>query len=128
MKLKQLVAGVATGYVTKAVQFVASMALVPFLLRPEVLGVENYGRVFTLIAFMSFGTVLTAGIRLSFVRSISQAVGDDPHADRIAIKSFPTRKGFLSWTITRKYSKIPRSMQSFFAPLTLSTKPKCWGR
>lgn len=76
MKLKQLVGGVATGYVTKAVQFVASMALVPFLLRPEILGVDDYGRAFTLVAFMGIGTVITAGIRLSFVRSISQAVGE----------------------------------------------------
>ena len=75
MKLRQLAAGVATGYVTKAVQFVATMALVPFLLRPEILGVDDYGRAYTLIAFMGLGSVLTAGIRLSFVRSVSRDLG-----------------------------------------------------
>jgi len=87
LKLRQLAAGVATGYVTKAVQFVATMALVPFLLRPDILGVDDYGRAFALIAYMGIGTVVTAGIRLSFLRSISQAVGDDPDGTRRAVGS-----------------------------------------
>lgn len=78
MKLKQLAAGIATGYVVKGVQFLAAMVLVPFLLRRDILGVEGYGRAFTLIAFMGAGAVMTAGVRLSFERSISRALGSDP--------------------------------------------------
>ena len=79
MKLRQLAAGIATGYVAKVVQFIAAVALVPFLLRPEILSLEGYGRAFTLIAFMGAGTLITVGVRLSFERSISKAVGSDPH-------------------------------------------------
>jgi len=78
VKLKQLTAGIATGYVVKGVQFLAAMVLVPFLLRRDILGVEGYGRVFTLIAFMGAGTVVTMGVWLSFERSISKALGSDP--------------------------------------------------
>jgi hypothetical protein len=78
VKLKQLTAGIATGYVVTGVQFLAAMVLVPFLLRRDILGVEGYGRAFTLIAFMGAGAVITVGVRLSFERSISKAVGSDP--------------------------------------------------
>jgi len=76
LKLRQIAGGVATGYFTKAIQFVTTMLLVPFLLRPDVLGVEEYGRAFTLIAFMGVCSFVTAGIRLSFLRSISQGIGE----------------------------------------------------
>lgn len=77
MKLKQLTAGIATGYVVTAVQFLSAMVLVPFLLRRDILGVEGYGRAFTLIAFMGVGVVVTVGVRFSFALSISRALGSD---------------------------------------------------
>lgn len=81
MRVRQIVTGVTSGYVTKGVQFVAALAVVPFLLRSSVLGLEGYGTAFTLLAFSNFIGLLTDGPRKSFTRSISQAIGDHPEAE-----------------------------------------------
>lgn len=80
MKVRQVVSGVASGYLTKAIQFVAALAVVPFLLRSSVLGLAGYGTAFTLVAFSNFIGLLTDGPRKSFTRSISQAIGEHPAA------------------------------------------------
>lgn len=75
MNIKQILSGVVSGYLTKVVQLVASVAIVPFLLAPDVLGVEDYGRAFTILGAVSVIGIAVAGIHLSADRAISQAVG-----------------------------------------------------
>ncbi len=83
MKLQQLIGGIASGYVTKAAQFIAAIALVPFLLREEVLGLDGYGRVFTILAIITAPRLLFDGLRLSFIRRISTSI--DSSDDRITV-------------------------------------------
>ncbi|HKE11353.1 MAG TPA: hypothetical protein VKE73_07245, partial [Myxococcota bacterium] len=80
MKLRQIVSGVFSGYLTKAVQFLAAISVVPFLLRSSVLGLDGYGSAFTVISFFGFLTLIVDGPRNSFTRSVSQAVGGHPEA------------------------------------------------
>jgi hypothetical protein len=74
VKIRQLASGIASGYVAKAVQFVASIALVPFYLRDDILGLEGYGLAFTILAATQFLTLFTNGLRLAFTRTVAQAV------------------------------------------------------
>lgn len=78
MKIKEVVTGVVSGYASKAVQLLASIVVVPFLLDPTVLGIEDYGRAFSILAAVSVIGVACAGIHLSADRAIAQAVGRAP--------------------------------------------------
>jgi O-antigen/teichoic acid export membrane protein len=75
MNVKQIVTGVLSGYVTKAVSLLASILVVPFLLDPDVLGVEDYGRAFSILGVVSVVGLFCAGIHMSADRSIARAVG-----------------------------------------------------
>lgn len=77
MKLSELSAGIASGYFTKAVQFLATVGIVPFLLRDDVLGLDRYGAAFTLLGIVSVLSLLTSGLRMSFDRSIAHEIGSD---------------------------------------------------
>jgi len=74
LKLRQLVTGIAAGYASKGVQLVASLLLVPFFLREEVLGLDGYGRAFTVSALIGLLPLLTGGLSFSLIRSISRAL------------------------------------------------------
>lgn len=75
MKLHQIVTGVLSGYASKAVALLASVAVVPFLLDPSVLGVEEYGRAYSILAVVSVIGIACAGIHLAADRAIARAVG-----------------------------------------------------
>ncbi len=75
MKLRDLLSGIASGYLSKAIQLVVSLALVPFLLRQDVLGLEDFGRASAILAAVQLLTLCTDGIRISFTRALAQAVG-----------------------------------------------------
>ena len=75
MNIKQIISGVVSGYLTKLIQLVASVAIVPFLLVPEVLGVEDYGRAFSILGATAVIGIAVAGIHLAADRAIAQAVG-----------------------------------------------------
>lgn len=75
MKIRDLLSGIASGYLTKAIQLVISLALVPFLLRDDVLGLEDFGRASAILAAVQLLTLCTDGMRLSFTRAVAQAVG-----------------------------------------------------
>lgn len=76
MNLNQLATGVISGYVFKAVQFAASIALVPFLLDPAMLGVDDYGRAFALLGAFGMVSIATVGLHTSADRSLARAVSD----------------------------------------------------
>src|SRR5262249_4031013 len=48
--------------------------MVPFFLREDVLGLDGYGRAFTILALVSFLPLLTEGLAFSFTRSISRSL------------------------------------------------------
>lgn len=75
MKIRQIAAGIVSGYASKLVQLLASVAIVPFLLRSEVLGVEAYGRAFAILGATSLIGIATTGLHLSAERAISRAIG-----------------------------------------------------
>lgn len=86
LKLHQLVSGIASGYVTKLVQLVVSLTLVPFFLREDVLGLDGYGRAFTIGALVGFLPLLTEGLAFSFIRSVSRSLDhpdDDPRPSEV---------------------------------------------
>src|SRR5262245_58317993 len=74
MKLHQLVSGIASGYVTKGIQLVVSLIMVPFFLREEVLGLDGYGRAFTISALVGFLPLFTDGLSFALIRSVSRAL------------------------------------------------------
>ena len=75
MNLNQLATGVLSGYVSKALQLGAALVLVPFLLDPDVLGVEDYGRAFAIVGMTGIFSIAVVGIHFSADRAIAQAVG-----------------------------------------------------
>ncbi|MBK7949414.1 MAG: hypothetical protein IPK00_11910 [Deltaproteobacteria bacterium] len=85
MNLNQLASGVLSGYFSKALQLVASLVLVPFLLDPEVLGVEDYGRAFAIVGMTGIFSVAIVGIHFAAERSIAQAVGRGATAGSIGV-------------------------------------------
>ena len=50
------------------VVLVASLLLVPFFLQDSVLGLDGYGRAFTIVALVGFLPMLTEGLAYSFTR------------------------------------------------------------
>ncbi len=77
MRIGQLLSGVASGYASRAVQFAASVLLVPFLLRSDVLGLDGYGRAFTILALVALLRFAVDGMRIAFSRDVSIALGPD---------------------------------------------------
>jgi len=82
LNLIDLLRGVLTGYVVRFLQVLASLLVVPFLLRDDVLGIETYGRIFSILASLGLVNMLTDGLRVSYSRSIAQAL-DSPD-ERVA--------------------------------------------
>jgi hypothetical protein len=74
MNLIDLIRGIGTGYLVRLLQVAASVLVVPFLLQDDVLGIESYGRIFAIISTLSIVNLLTDGLRVSYSRSISQAL------------------------------------------------------
>ena len=74
MKLHQLLSGIVSGYVTKLIQLAVSLLLVPFLLREDVLGLDGYGRAFTMSSVVGLLPLFTEGLGFSFIRGVSRAV------------------------------------------------------
>lgn len=74
MRIRDVAGGIAAGYLARALQLMASIALVPFLVRDDILGLAGYGEVFTLLSFSAVLNLVTDGLRVSFARSISLAI------------------------------------------------------
>jgi hypothetical protein len=79
VRIRDVASGIAAGYFTRGIQLLATLLLVPFLLADDILGVDGYGEVFTLLAFASVLSLLTDGLRVSFSRSISLSIAREPH-------------------------------------------------
>lgn len=76
MNLNQLATGVFSGYATKAIQLIASLVLVPFLLDREILGVEDYGRAFAILGVTGIFSFVVVGFHFSAERMIARSVGE----------------------------------------------------
>jgi O-antigen/teichoic acid export membrane protein len=76
MRIRDLLAGIVSGYLSKAIQFAVSLALVPFFLRSDVLGLDGFGRASAILAAVQLATVATDGLRISFTRGIARALAD----------------------------------------------------
>jgi O-antigen/teichoic acid export membrane protein len=76
VRIGQLLSGIASGYFTRGIQFVATILLVPFLLRDDVLGLDGYGNVFTMLGIIALFRFSVDGLRVSFTRDISMAMGE----------------------------------------------------
>jgi O-antigen/teichoic acid export membrane protein len=74
LNLIDLLRGILAGYALKILQILASLLVIPFLLRDDVLGIEAYGRVFSVIASLALVNIVTDGLRVSYSRSIAQAL------------------------------------------------------
>ena len=77
MKVADIARGMITGYGLRLLQMVASLIVVPFLLRDDVLGIDNYGRIFSILGALSFVSLLTDGMKASFARSIAQSMSHE---------------------------------------------------
>ncbi|MEM7410412.1 MAG: hypothetical protein AAF430_09280, partial [Myxococcota bacterium] len=82
MKVRQLIGGIASGYAYKAVLLASTLFLVPFFLRESVFGIEGYGTIFAILAYVNVLALFTGPLYLSFSRTISSAVGEIGHAGR----------------------------------------------
>lgn len=88
MRVSQLLAGIASGYGTRAVQFICTLSLVPFFLREDVFGIEGYGSIFTILAISGLLRFFVDGVRQSFARDISRGIAaQEPDSiDRVATR------------------------------------------
>lgn len=76
--VRGLIQGAITGYVVRVLQIVVSLLVVPFLIQESVLGLDGYGQIFTLIAFVSILSLIMDGIKLSQARFIAQTIHEKP--------------------------------------------------
>lgn len=74
MNLNQLATGVLSGYIFKAAQVAISLVIVPFLLAPDVLGVDDYGRTFAILGATGLFSIATIGLHNAADRAITRAV------------------------------------------------------
>lgn len=72
--LRNIIRNVSSGYATKAVQFLVSIMLLPFLISKDNLGLSGWGVVSTLLAITAFFSILMDGWRLSIARAIGTYV------------------------------------------------------
>jgi hypothetical protein len=74
LRLVDLLRGAIAGYVLKAVQTLAALAVLPFLVDDRVLGLEGYGRAFSLLSATVVMSVFTDGFKVALSRSIAQGI------------------------------------------------------
>jgi len=77
MRVIDIVRGMLSGYGFKLVQILAVLFVVPFLLQDEIIGLDDYGRIFAILGLLSPLTLLTDGLKTSFSRSISRSLSDE---------------------------------------------------
>lgn len=87
MNLVDLMRGIASGYVVRLLQILATVLVIPFLLRQDVLGIENYGGCVSMIAAFGLISMVTDGLRVSYSRSIAQAISASPAAIAVSVGS-----------------------------------------
>jgi len=83
VNFRNVLYGLASGYVLKGIQFLISLLMIPFLLSDEILGVTGYGQVATLLAVNGLLLVVTDGVRVSQSRTIARSVDTDSQNGKI---------------------------------------------
>lgn len=77
MRVVDIARGMLTGYGLRLLQIFATLLVVPYLLRDDMLGIDDYGRVYSILGALSLIALLTDGLKAAFARVISRSLSDD---------------------------------------------------
>lgn len=73
--LRTILINISSGYLSKAIQFAVSIAILPFLLADTQLGLSGWGLVSSLLAVGALLSMLMDGWRLSIAKTIGEYIG-----------------------------------------------------
>gem|GEM_PF-4740259 len=76
MQLKDIIQGLAVGYIAKAIQLIIAVCMLPFILLSNNLGTNGYGVAYSLLTAVFAYNLLTDGIRTACAKRIAKSVDD----------------------------------------------------